>query len=427
MRNITHDHLSHITRLKVHPDWNDETKRIYSEIITKYPHGIFATGIESSDPWVNEDRRDELTEGDNFRYRYAKRLRRIRDLGIQWIRFGDGYSKVHIGPGKFNFELTDKVLQKCHELEINVIADLMHFGLPEWQHQNNPHQPFFLNPHFPHYFAEYAEVFAKRYPSIHCYNLINEPYVSARFSDMLGIWNEAHADDLSFTKAIVHTAEAMVLAKERIEKVWRDENRSASLYFFQNESFEKAYGTGASLKKANEFNQVKKFIALDLFLGHKDKNVKNFLLEHNISDEKYEWFMNHGNKNNVVLGIDYYPTCIQTITDSEILYGHDIRTFHLIEVIKEYYQRYKLPLFHMEINAINKTAKQICQKTFNALNLLRVQGYPIIPGMTWYGDDNFCGWDSFLHCTHINHVGLYNKNIRMPIANFFSKLAKSSY
>ena len=222
--------------------WPDETVRIMQLLPEE---GIFHTGIESSDPFVEGVRRNQLEEAHNFLENFEQRLERIASLNICWLRFGIPYSQAHVGPGQYNFDIFEKVVRKVDNLNITIIADLLHFGLPDWLHADNSDQPYFQNPKFPELFAEYAEAFARKFPSIHYYTIVNEPFVTANLSAKMGLWNESRKidtwqDDVDFIRAIAHIAKAAILARERIEKVWEEEGRSKELLFVQNESFETA-------------------------------------------------------------------------------------------------------------------------------------------------------------------------------------------
>src|SRR5574340_615518 len=126
--------------------------------------GIFMTGIESSDPFVGNVRRNQLKEAHDFYENFRPRLERISRLGIKWLRFGPPYSQTHLGRNRYDFSFMDQVSEECQKLGINLIADLLHFGLPEWLHQENIKEPYFQNKNFPERFADYAEAFARRYP-----------------------------------------------------------------------------------------------------------------------------------------------------------------------------------------------------------------------------------------------------------------------
>jgi beta-glucosidase/6-phospho-beta-glucosidase/beta-galactosidase len=195
--------------------WPPETVRLVQQLSKLEPGGIFSTGIENSDPWVGEMRRDQIREAFDFRLNWRQRLRNIKSLGIDWVRFGEGYSFVHLGPEQFNFDLTDKVVAECETLGINFIADFLHFGLPAWLHAACPATPFFQNPTFPEHFARYAAAFARRYPYLRYFTPVNEPYFTIRSSAKEGRWNEHIAadedDDRAYVRGCANIARAAIL------------------------------------------------------------------------------------------------------------------------------------------------------------------------------------------------------------------------
>ncbi len=399
--------------------------------------GVFMTGIESSDPFADNTRRDQLKEAHNFYERFSERLEKVRELGITWVRFGPPYSQTHLGRDKYDFSLMDKVVKKATELGITIIADLLHFGLPDWLHEENAEQPFFQNPKFPYEFAKYADVFARRYPQIHFYTPVNEPFVTANFSAKLGMWNERRSgagdDDRAFVLAVANIARAAILARQAIEKVWTEQQRPHFPVFIQNESLEKTFAAAKSGREpeARRFN-LRRFAALDLIFGHNDRAMKKYLLGQGLAGQDYDWFMRHGSSNHVMLGIDHYPWCIH-ILEKDKSYDHSVeqayQMYYLRELVIEYYERYKVSLIHTEINAWPEYAAGMCLLTYDALSRLRKEGYPIV-GMTWYGDEYQVGWHQGLvgpKSFEETPVGLYYKGQAQPVAEIFREMVRHGF
>src|SRR5947209_7711521 len=120
----------------------------------------FATGIENSCPTIllpdgTRFRQDELAKT-CFYKNWSQDFQLVRDLGINHLRYGPPYFSTHIGPGKYDWDFADQTLGALQEQNINVIADLCHFGVPDWIGD-------FQNPDWPKLFAEYAGAFAQRY------------------------------------------------------------------------------------------------------------------------------------------------------------------------------------------------------------------------------------------------------------------------
>ncbi len=392
------------------------------------------TGIESSDPWTGEARRNQLREAHNFYEYYSERLENIHSLGIRWVRFGPPYSETHLGPGRYDFALMDAVVEKCQQLGITIIADLLHFGLPDWLHADSEREPFFQNRRFPEAFAAYAEEFARRYETVSYFTPVNEPFVTANFSAKVGIWNERRStpwhDDRPFVRAVANISRAAILSRQAIERVFRQQRRQTVPVFIQNESFEKAVVAPGSGREAEAgiFN-LRKFAALDLITGHRDRAMKDYLLAQGLSKDEYAWFMREGSTRHMVLGIDYYPWNVHTLERDQTI-DHDVsKPYELYDLTKEYYRRYKLPLIHTEINAWPDFAGSMCLLTFDALLKLRKEGYPIL-GMTWYGDEYQVGWHHGLvgpKGFEETPVGLYYKGQQQPVAQIFQGLAQHGF
>lgn len=406
-------------------------QRILSElerqVVAQFPsQGVFLTGIESSDPWIDGTRRNQLKEAHDFYAHYTPRLNNIASLGIQWLRFGPAYSESHRGIDSFDFSFSDKVIRECQRLGIELIADLLHFGLPRWLHEGREDTPFFQNPAFPELFASWAETFTKRYPHIRYFTVVNEPYITAYFSAKIGIWNEQLRsewhDDRYFVTAVKHIAKAAILGKRAIEKVWREENRADYPIFVQNESFEVSLSKHESRKAEVERFNLRKFAALDLIFGTHQSSMRDYLTQQGMSEEEYSWFMTQGNKERIILGVDHYPMCVHlyeenAITNCDPLYPNQLR-----EVMLEYWDRYHLPLLHTETNAWPDHAVKSCQETFAIISKLREEGYPVL-GMGWYGDEYQVGWHHALtgpHAFEETPVGLFYKGKPQPVSECFA-------
>jgi beta-glucosidase/6-phospho-beta-glucosidase/beta-galactosidase len=161
----------------------------------------FCTGIENSNPVIqgadgSRIRIDQMAaSGHDKRWREDFRL--VRELGIRCLRYGPPYYRTHIGPGQYDWTFADETFTELERLGIVPIADLCHFGLPDWLGD-------FQNPAFPHHFAEYAEAFSRRFPWIWLYTPVNEMLITAEYSALRGFWNEQLCSDRAFVTALTH-------------------------------------------------------------------------------------------------------------------------------------------------------------------------------------------------------------------------------
>ena len=174
---------------------------------------LFGTGIENSYPTIQlpdgqEKRVDEMTKSGHYQ-RWRDDFALVQELGIEYLRYGPPYYATHLGPDRYDWSFADDTFGKLQELGISPIADLCHFGVPEWIGS-------FQNPDWPRLFGEYARVFAERYPWVDLFTPVNEIFVAATFSAQFGWWNERLATTRDFVTALKHLCQANLLAMEAI-------------------------------------------------------------------------------------------------------------------------------------------------------------------------------------------------------------------
>ena len=173
---------------------------------------MFATGIECSYPTIQNGRvrRDELEECGHYEH-WKEDLNLVKELGLKVLRYGFPYYRTHLGPGKYDWSFTDEVMRELQRLEITLILDLLHFGVPDWLGN-------FQNPELPIHFSDYVEAVVERYPWVRYFTPVNEIYVTARISARDGLWNEQLQSDQGFVTALKHLVAACTLACHSIAR-----------------------------------------------------------------------------------------------------------------------------------------------------------------------------------------------------------------
>src|SRR4051812_24696869 len=175
---------------------------------------MFATGIENSYPtikWKGKTvRQDELAKTKHYE-RWRDDFRLLKELEIEYLRYGPPYFSIHTGPGKYDWSFTDETFKALQEQKVTPIVDLCHFGVPDWIGN-------FQNPDWPKLFVEYARTFARRFPWVRFYTPVNEIFIAATFSAQFGWWNEMLKTDRAFVNALKHLCQANVMAMHAILK-----------------------------------------------------------------------------------------------------------------------------------------------------------------------------------------------------------------
>jgi beta-glucosidase/6-phospho-beta-glucosidase/beta-galactosidase len=383
------------------------------------PEFMFATGIENSYPTVRlKDGRtvrvDEMEKTGHYR-RFREDFALVKELEIPYLRYGPPYYRTHLGPGRYDWSFSDDAFNALRQLEITPIADLCHFGVPDWIGD-------FQNPDWPAYFAEYAGAFARRYPWVRRYTPVNEIFVAALFSGQYGWWNESLDTDMGFVTALKHLCRANVLAMHAIREVLGE----AQTTFVQSESSEYFHAESPAGVPRAEFHNEKRFLALDLTYGYPlSARMYEYLTANGMTREEYHWFLAQDLPGNCIMGTDYYPTNEHLIRDDGSTTASG-EVFGYYVISRHYYERYKLPMMHTETNTWEPWAITWLHKEWANTVRLKQDGIPI-QGFTWYSLQDQVDWDTALREDNgtLNPLGLVDleRNIR-PVGAAYRTLIR---
>lgn len=376
---------------------------------------MFSTGIENSYPTIqlpdgSTKRIDEMEKCGHYEF-WRTDFEKVRELGLEFLRYGPPYYRTHVGPGRYDWHFTDETFHVLEQMGITPIVDLLHFGLPDWMGN-------FQNPDFPVFFAEYARAFARRFPRLQLYTPINEIFITAMFSAQYGWWNEKLQSDRAFVNALKNLCKANVLAMQAILEV------NPEITFIQSESSEYFHAMDPQAVPLARFLNQKRFLSLDLTYGYPlNVTMYEYLLENGMTREEYQWFGRNQVKARCIMGNDYYVTNEHLVfPDGMTQASGEIFGYYVIT--SQYYKRYKLPIMHTETNIRMPACREWLLKQWANVHRLKNDGIPII-GFTWYSLTHQVDWDSALRhdAGIINELGLYdlNRNI-MPVGEAYKQL-----
>lgn len=369
---------------------------------------MFATGIENSYPTIRlpdgrTHRVDEMAKCGHYA-RWRDDFRLVREMDIEFLRYGPPLFSTHVGPGRYDWDFADETFGALKEMGITPLADLCHFGAPDWVGAG------FDNPDWPALFAEYARAFAVRFPWVRYYTPVNEIFVAATFSGQLGWWNERQASDRGFVTALGNLCRANTLAMRAILEVCPD------AVFIQSESSEYFHAAAPDVLAAANVLNEKRFLSLDLTYGRPVNAVMyEYLLDNGMTRADYHWFLENQVKANCVMGTDYYVTNEHLVhADGRVTSSGEILGYYVIT--SQYYDRYRLPVMHTETNLADADRSwDWLWKQWMNLFRLRQDGVPIL-GFTWYSLTDQMDWDTALRedAGHVAPVGLcdLDRNMR---------------
>lgn len=377
---------------------------------------MFATGIESSSPTIANGRirRDQMEECGHYRH-WKQDLELVAQLGIRTLRYGVPLHRTWLGPDRYDWEFADQAFGELRRLGIAPIADLCHFGVPDWIGN-------FQNPDFPTLFRGYAKAFAMRYPWVRLYTPVNEMYVCAKFSALFGWWNEQARDMTAYVTALKHLAKANVLAMHEIVKLHPD------AVFVQSESSEYFHASlPDAVEEAERRNQLR-FLSLDFNYGRPlDPMQRDFVQAHGMTPDECRFFEEHALCGHCILGSDYYMTNEHDVDPDGT--AHDAgETLGYAMIAREYAARYGLPMMHTETNLDQgrqgDEARDWLRCQWAHVRSLMRSGVPVV-GFTWYSLTDQIDWHIELREARgvVNPRGLYDLERRIrPVGTAYREL-----
>lgn len=376
---------------------------------------MFATGIECSYPTINHGqiRRDQLEECGHYQH-WQKDLQLVKDIGLNVLRYGLPYHRIHLGAGRYDWSFADEVMQEMQQLEITPILDLLHFGVPDWLGN-------FQNPELPIHFADYCTAVGERYPWVRYYTPVNEIYITARVSAKDGLWNEQLKSDRAFVTAMKHLVAASILGTQSLASCRPD------LIVVQSESAEYTHEACSIQSREVKLLNKLRFLSLDLLYAFPpDADVCMYLLDNGLTRAEYDWFMVGEPPGYQVMGNDYYGRNERILLpDGSTCQGEDVMGWY--QITREYYDRYCKPVMHTETNVLDaeKAPNWLWKQWVNVLRM-RKDGIPVL-GFTWYSLIDQIDWDIELAEQRgtVNPCGLYDlERCPRPVAQAYRDLLK---
>ncbi len=380
------------------------------------PQFMFATGIENSYPVVRDKdghrfRQDEMAKTRHYEC-WREDFRLLGELGIQYLRYGPPYFSTHTGPGRYDWGFADDAFRALRQEQVRVIADLCHFGVPDWVGD-------FQNPDWPTLFSQYARAFAERYHTLRFFTPVNEIFIAATYSGRWGWWNEQLRTDRGFVTALKHLRQANLRAMHAILEVRPD------AIFIQSEATQYFHPEDPDCESwADRFNEMR-FLSFDLTYGNQvTVPMYEYLLDNGMTHEEYRWFMDNQVKSHCVMGNDYYAT-------NESIVHHDGSTslsgeiFGYYPITHQYFARYSLPVMHTETNNLGGVDPvSWLRKEWANVHRLKKDGVPLI-GFTWYSLQDQVDWDTALRENNgtVNPLGLVDLDRKIrPVGHAYKKL-----
>jgi len=292
------------------------------------------------------------------------------DLNGHWTRYDDIDNFANLGIKTLRYPVlwegheegkhwrdTRIHLNKCREYGITPIIGLVHHG-------SGPRYTDLMQDSFITGLAEFARKVASEFPWVQYYTPINEPLTTARFSGLYGLWYPHLADDSSFLRMLLNQVKAIKESMEVIRRI----NPSAQL--IQTEDLAKIYSTPL-LQYQADFENERRWLSYDLLCGKVDKahSLWKYLTDNGISIQELEEIKEEPCMP-AIAGFNYYPTSerylderldiypkrthggngFHTYADTEAIRVQDLEADGRKKLLKEAWERYKIPLVLTEVH-----------------------------------------------------------------------------
>jgi beta-glucosidase len=344
------------------------------------------------------------------------------DLGLRYLRYTVPWYKVNPAPHSYDWEWTDRVIEKATALDLDLILNPIQFGTPEWLKNG------FGNPDFPEYATEYFGQLADRYSdTVKFYTPHNEPLITALFCGDLGNWPHYWRGLVNYVKFLELICRQIILS---VKAVKTKIPHAVMIHVDAGEYYATRQNNPNLLAEVERRNQ-RRFICYDLISGrvNSDHPLFGWLIRHGMSEKSLNWFQENAIELDVV-GIDFYPHCLAwlELAKGELIqhrdHGYNITQAFaksrdssqvqkqinlpssLAGFLKQYYERYQRPLMLTETDycGLDHHKMLYLEYSVQEIRRLRAEGVPVL-GYSWWPLLDHLNWDKALKERGHIHLG----------------------
>jgi dTDP-4-dehydrorhamnose reductase len=368
---------------------------------------------------------DQLLFSDHY-HRGVADIEKFASLGITAMRYPVLWERHKTAPSaQIDWSWTENQLHALQRHGIRPIVGLLHHG-------NGPPYTNLLRDTFAEDFAAYALAVAKQFPWIEYYTPINEPLTTARFSGLYGLWFPHCRNDHAFARILLNQMKGTVLAMEAIRTV----NPDAKL--LQTEDFSKTFSTPLLAYQA-AFENERRWLTIDLLCGkvRRGHALWGYFKSAGIAEKDLGFFLDHPYPPDII-GADYYHTSERYLDEDVLRYPsekrggngkHEYADVEAVRIrnlrdrgpgyrLREYWDRYKLPLAVTEVHVNGSPDDQIrwFSEVWSISKALCAEGIPVKAVTAWALLGSY-GWNNLLVYPNGHYEpGAFSLSSGLPVA-----------
>jgi beta-glucosidase/6-phospho-beta-glucosidase/beta-galactosidase len=329
--------------------------------------------------------------------RWRDDIELLRACGVRDIRYPVRWHRVEVEPGCFDWRQTDEVLAYLQDAGLRPIVDLVH-------HTSYPHWiDDFADPGFGPALLRYVTAFAERYPGVESYTIFNEPFTTFLLCGQVGIWPPHLLGLEGFLTVARNVFPALTEASRLLRELLPD---ARHVYVEACERHTASSSPGAQFA---EWTNDRRFFLTDLFLGHELDVRRPFVADVIACGGADLLEVEPGGID--VLGLDYYAHNQWEWAAAHIGTTTPSAPAPFADVIREYWERYRLPCIVGETNIRGLPSDRATwlKYTLEQCERARDAGVPV-EGYCWFPFVDSCDWDSILcRCdASVDPVGVYS-------------------
>jgi len=330
--------------------------------------------------------------------RWREDLEMLAGCGVRQLRYPIRWHRIEQSPGVYDWRFTDEVLGHLAERGFRPIVDLLHHtSYPAWLSGG------FTDPRFGPAFVSFVEAFARRYPEIPEYTLVNEPFTTVFLCGHEGLW----APHLTGMEGLLAVMRALLPATLAADEAYRAAAPGARHVWVDAAERHTWEGPGSEAAHAAALANDRRFFLLDAYLGrhlHADRPFVRQVLEAGGED-----LLELPAGRIDVLGLDYYAHNQWHYRPDGAVRSSPVAA-PLSKLIQEYWRRYRVPCILGETNIRGFPSDRATwlKYTLEQCEIARDAGVPL-EGYCWFPFIDSVDWASdLLRCDgHIDPVGVY--------------------